>query len=57
MLVGSITQTTASQAAGDQTRLNVPVQSSPPGSNNVQDPQQQAQAKLNAIGNNGWREG
>ena len=57
MLVGSITQTTASQAAGDQTRLNVPVQSSPPGSNNVQDPQQQAQAKLNAIGNNGWRDG
>ena len=57
MLVGSITQPTASNTAGDQTRNNIPIQSSPPGSNNVQDPQQQAQAKLNAIGNNGWGEG
>ena len=44
ILVGSITQTTASQAAGDQTRNNVPIQSSPPGNNNVQNPAQQAQA-------------
>ena len=57
MLVGSITQPTASNAAGDQTRNSVPIQSSPPGSNNVQDPQQRAQAQLNAIGNNGWGEG
>lgn len=57
ILVGSIIQSTASNAAGDQTRNNVPIQSSPPGSNNVQDPQQQAQARLNAIGNNGWEEG
>jgi hypothetical protein len=57
MLVGSITQPTASTAAGDQTRNSVPIQSSPPGNNNVQDPQQRAQAQLNAIGNNGWGEG
>jgi hypothetical protein len=57
MLVGSITQPTASTAAGDQTRNSVPIQSSPPGSNNVQDPQQRAQAQLNVIGNNGWGEG
>ena len=44
ILVGSIAQPTVSQAAGDQTRKNVPVQSSPPGSNNVQGPAQQAQA-------------
>jgi len=44
ILVGSIAQPTASQAAGDQTRKNVPIQSSPPGSNNVQDPAQRAQA-------------
>ena len=46
MLVGSITQTTASQAAGDQTRNNVPVQSSPPGSNNVQDPAQRQASQI-----------
>ena len=45
ILVGSITQPTASTAAGDQTRNNVPIQSSPPTSNNtVQDAQQRAQA-------------
>jgi hypothetical protein len=45
ILVGSITQPTASNAAGDQTRNNVPIQSSPPTSNNtVQDPAQRAQA-------------
>lgn len=44
ILVGSITQPTASTAAGDQTRNNVPIQSSPPGNNNVQDPAQRAQA-------------
>ena len=44
ILVGSIAQSTASQAAGDQTRNNVPIQSSPPGSNNNQDAQQRAQA-------------
>ena len=44
ILVGSITQPTASTIAGDQTRNNVPIQSSPPGNNNVQDPAQRAQA-------------
>lgn len=44
ILVGSIAQPTASNAAGDQTRNNVPIQSAPPGSNNVQDPAQRAQA-------------
>ena len=44
ILVGSITQPTASTAAGDQTRNNVPIQSSPPGNNNVQDPAQRARA-------------
>jgi hypothetical protein len=44
ILVGSITQPTASTAAGDQTRNNVPIQSSPPSNNNVQDPSQRIQA-------------
>jgi hypothetical protein len=44
ILVGSIKQPTASNAAGDQTRNNVPIQSSPPGNNNIQDPQQRADA-------------
>ena len=57
MLVGSITQPTASNAAGDQTRNSIPIQSSPPGNNNVQDPAQRQQALLNSIGNNGWGEG
>jgi hypothetical protein len=51
ILVGSVIQQTASQAAGDQTRNGVPIQTSPPGSNNVQDPAQRAQALLNS--NNG----
>ena len=46
ILVGSVVQQTASQAAGDATRNGVPVQSSPPGSNNVQDPAQRADALL-----------
>jgi hypothetical protein len=57
ILVGTVVQQTASEAAGDQTRNGVPIQTSPPGSNNVQDPQQQAQARLAAINNNGWGEG
>ena len=57
ILVGTVAQQTASQAAGDQTRNGVPVQSSPPGSNNVQDPAQRAQALLSSINNNGWGEG
>ena len=57
MLVGSITQPTASNAAGDQTRNNIPIQSSPPGNNNVQDPSQRANAQHAAIPNNGWGEG
>jgi len=57
ILVGTVAQQTASEAAGDQTRNGVPIQTSPPGSNNVQDPQQQAQARLAAINNNGWGEG
>ena len=54
ILVGTVVQQTASEAAGDQTRNGVPIQTSPPGSNNVQDPQQRAQAILAAAGNNGW---
>jgi hypothetical protein len=57
ILVGTVVQQTASEAAGDQTRNGIPIQTSPPGSNNVQDPQQQAQARLAAINNNGWGEG
>jgi hypothetical protein len=51
ILVGSVIQQTASQAAGDQTRNGVPIQTSPPGSNNVQDPAQRAQALLNSNNN------
>jgi len=57
ILVGTVVQQTASQAAGDQTRNNVPIQTSPPGSNNTQDPTQRAQAVLAAAGNNGQGEG
>ena len=46
ILVGTVIQQTASQAAGDETRNGVPIQSSPPGSNNVQDPAQRGQALL-----------
>jgi hypothetical protein len=46
ILVGSVIQQTASQAAGDETRNGVPIESSPPGSNTVQDPAQRAQALL-----------
>jgi len=46
ILVGTVIQQTASQAAGDETRLGVPIESSPPGSNIVQDPAQRAQALL-----------
>jgi hypothetical protein len=46
ILVGSVIQQTASQAAGDATRNGAPIESSPPGSNTVQDPQQRAQALL-----------
>jgi len=47
-MVGTVVQQTASQAAGDETRNGVPIQSSPPGSNTVQDPQQRAQALLDS---------
>ena len=57
ILVGTVAQQTASQAAGDQTRNGVPIQTSPPGSNNIQDPTQRAQAVLAAAGNDGWGEG
>ena len=57
ILVGTVAQQTASQEAGDQTRNGIPIQTSPPGSNNVQDPAQRAQAILDAAGNNGWGEG
>lgn len=57
ILVGTVVQQTASEAAGDQTRNGVPIQTSPPGSNNVQDPAQRAQAVSAAAGNNGWGEG
>lgn len=48
ILVGTVVQQTASQAAGDETRNGVPIQSSPPGSNTVQDPAQRAQALLDS---------
>ena len=48
ILVGTVIQQTASQAAGDETRLGVPIESSPPGSNTAQDPAQRAQALLEA---------
>jgi hypothetical protein len=48
ILVGSVVQQTASQAAGDATRNGAPIESSPPGSNSVQDPQQRAQGLLNS---------
>jgi hypothetical protein len=54
ILVGTVAQQTASEAAGDQVRNGVPIQTSPPGSNNVQDPAQRSQAILDASGNNGW---
>ena len=57
ILVGTEIQQTASEAAGDETRNGVPIESSPPGSNNVQDPSQRGQAQLAAIPNNGWGEG
>ena len=57
ILVGTVVQQTASQAAGDQTRNGIPVQTSPPGSNNVQDPAQRARAILASAGNNGWEGG
>lgn len=44
ILVGSVIQPTASQAAGDATRNGQAIQSSPPGMNTVQDAQQRAQA-------------
>ena len=46
ILVGTVIQQTASQAAGDETRNGAPIESSPPGSNTVQDPTQRAQALL-----------
>ena len=57
ILVGTVVQQTASEAAGDQTRNGIPIQTSPPGSNNTQDPSQRATAVLAAAGNNGWGEG
>jgi hypothetical protein len=57
ILVGTVVQQTASEAAGDQTRNGIPIQTSPPGSNNVQDPAQRGQSILDAAGNNGWGEG
>ena len=57
ILVGTVAQQTASEAAGDQTRNGIPIQASPPGSNNIQDPAQRAQAILDAAGNNGWGAG
>jgi len=50
ILVGSVIQQTASQAAGDLTRNGVPIESSPPGSNSVQDPAQRGQALLDTRG-------
>jgi len=46
ILVGTVIQQTASQSAGDETRNGAPIESSPPGSNTVQDPAQRAQALL-----------
>jgi len=40
ILVGTVAQQTASQEAGDQTRNGVPIESSPPGINSEQDPQE-----------------
>jgi hypothetical protein len=57
ILVGSVVQQSASEAAGDQTRNGVPIETSPPGNNTVQDPAQRAQAQAAAIPNNGWGEG
>jgi hypothetical protein len=54
ILVGTVAQQTASEAAGDQVRNGIPVQTSPPGSNNIQDPAQRSQAIIDATGNNGW---
>jgi len=57
ILVGTVVQQTASQAAGDQVRNDIPIQTSPPGSNNVQDPARRAQSVLAAAGNDVWAGG
>jgi hypothetical protein len=57
ILVGTVVQQTASQAAGDQVRNGSPIQTSPPGSNNIQQPQQQYQAVLDGIGTGLWEKG
>ena len=57
ILVGTVVQQTASQAAGDQVRNGIPIQTSPPGSNNIQQPQQQYQAALDGVGTGLWEKG
>jgi hypothetical protein len=57
ILVGTVVQQTASQAAGDQVRNGIPIQTSPPGSNNIQQPQQQYQAILDGVGTGLWEKG
>ena len=50
ILVGTVAQQTANEAAGDQVRNGIPIQTSPPGSNNTQNPLLQPQAILDAAG-------
>lgn len=57
ILVGTVVQQTASEAAGDQVRNGIPIQTSPPGSNNIQQPRQQYQAILDGVGTGLWEKG
>jgi hypothetical protein len=59
ILVGTVVQQTASEAAGDQVRNGIPIQTSPPGSNNnnTQESQRQIQAILDGTGSGLWEKG
>jgi hypothetical protein len=57
ILVGTVVQQTASQAAGDQVRNGIPIQTSPPVSNNIQESQRQMQAILDSTGSGLWEKG
>jgi hypothetical protein len=57
ILVGTVVQQTANEAAGDQVRNGIPIQTSPPGSNNTQESKRQRQAILDGTGSGLWEKG
>jgi len=57
ILIGTVVQQTASQAAGDQVRNGIPIQTSPPVSSNIQESQRQMQAILDGTGTGLWEKG